>query len=106
MSADLIRLLLVLAMVPFVTANLFLYGLGSPWYKSRIGWWLFCDVLGLMLLVDITVAYKFFGDNYSARDIVSITVFAIILAGAAFGTAVLAPDAWRKFKDWRERRNA
>lgn len=96
MTADLVRLILVVAMVPFVTANIFLYGVGSPWYKSTIGWWLFCDVLGLGLLVDITVVYKFLGDDYSARDIVSITVFSIILAGAVFGTVTLARELIRR----------
>ena len=99
MSADLIRLVLLCSMVPFVTANVVIYGLCMPWYRSLVGWRVFLTDLGLAALVDISFVYHFLGDNYSARDIVSITVFAIVLAGAVFCTVTLVQALIRRRRD-------
>jgi small-conductance mechanosensitive channel len=89
MSADLIRLGLMLLMVPPTITNTLIFGLTSPWYRTTIGWWLFLDVLGLMLLVVVSVLYRYFGDDYPGRDVVSISIFLIILCGQWFGTFTL-----------------
>lgn len=82
MSADDIRFTLVaLAVIP-ATGFTLVYGLGSPWYRSLLGRALFTHALGMMLLIDISVAYKFIGDDYPGRDLVSITVYTVIIVGS------------------------
>ena len=36
----------------------------------------------LALLIDISLTYQFLGDDYALRDVVRLTVFALIAAGA------------------------
>ncbi|MCZ4498859.1 MAG: hypothetical protein JWQ74_1412 [Marmoricola sp.] len=81
MTADDIRFALVAIATLPATGFTIVYGLGSPWYKSLLGRALFTHALGMALLIDISVLYKFFGDDYAGRDVVSITVYAVIIVG-------------------------
>jgi hypothetical protein len=81
MTADDIRFALVAFAVLPATGFTLVYGLRSPWYRSLLGRALFTHALGMALLIDISVAYKMFGDDYPGRDVVSISVYAVIIAG-------------------------
>lgn len=88
MSADTIALVMVAIMAPFATLNVILYAL-YPWYRSLIGWRLMAGDLGLALLIDISLLYKAFGDSYALRDVVRLTVYALVLVGVLFTTCTL-----------------
>lgn len=99
MSADLIRLVLLVAMAPFVTFNFLAFTFGfRDWRRSLVGWRLMFESLGLAALVDISLVYHFLGDDYSLRDVVSITVFTVVLVGAVFGTVTLAQGIREKHR--------
>ena len=80
MNADLAAVVLVVLMAPPATLFPILYAF-RPWHKSLIGRALMIHSVGLALLIDISLAYKVFGDNYFARDVVRLTVYALILIG-------------------------
>lgn len=98
MSADTLAVVLVVLAAP--PATLF-----PPFYAwiSRNRWWrnptgraLMTSSTALALLIDISLAYQAFGDDYVLRDVVRLTVFALIALGA-----------WLKFGaliyEWRHR---
>ena len=80
MNADLIALILVVLMAPPATLFPILYAF-RPWYQSLIGRALMTHSVGLALLIDISLLYKAFGDDYFLRDAVRLTVYALILVG-------------------------
>lgn len=82
MSADTAAVLIVLAAAPPATAFPLLYGLTRPWWRSLVGWWVLTATVGLGLLVDISLAYKWLGDEYALRDVVRLTVYSLICAGS------------------------
>ncbi len=82
MSADTAAVLLVLAAAPPQTAFVFYYGLTAPWWRTVVGRALFTKALGLALLIDISLLYQWLGDDYSLRDVVRLTVYALIAVGA------------------------
>ena len=49
--------------------------IAQRWYYDRVG-------PALALLIDISLVYQFLGDDYALRDVVRLTVFALIAAGA------------------------
>ena len=53
-----------------------------PWWRSLAGRALMTSSLGLALLIDISLAYKVFGNDYPGRDAVRLTVYALIVAGS------------------------
>jgi len=57
--------------------------------------------LGLALLVDISLAYKAFGDDYALRDVVRLSVYAIVLAGVLFATGALIAALREKRREKR-----
>lgn len=100
MSADTLAVVLVVLAAP--PATLF-----PPFYAwiSRGRWWrnptgraLMASSTGLALLIDISLLYQAFGDDYALRDVVRLTVYAWIATGA-----------WLKFGaliyEWRFRDN-
>lgn len=96
MNADLLAVVLILAAAPPATLFPLLYGLTAPWWRAWIGRALFASSLGLGLLIDISLLYKVFGDNYALRDVVRLSVYFIIVCGA-----------WLTFTAWIiERRDA
>lgn len=72
--------LVILAAIPATIFPL-LYS-RSPWRETLIGRALMTSTVGLALLVDISLLYKVFGDEYFARDVVRLVVYFIITAGA------------------------
>lgn len=92
MTADTAALLLIIAGA--IAQNLFLVGLAftTRWRRSLAGWALFTECLGLVLLLDLTLLYKWLGDDYALRDVVRLTVFAIIAAAPWLWLASLVQD--------------
>lgn len=85
-DASVVELFLMLA-----PANLFpiLYTAFFPWWQSPLGRALFTKALGLMLLIDISVLYQLFGDNYDLREQVRFIVFTLVLLGMSYQLVVI-----------------
>lgn len=82
MSADTAAILLIVAAAPAQTLFAIIYGFGSPWWRSLIGRALFTKALALALLIDISLLYNWLGDDYALRDLVRLSVYSLIVAGA------------------------
>lgn len=82
MTADTAAILLVLAAAPAATLFPLLYGFTVRWWTFWIGRALMVSSTGLGLLIDISLIYQWLGDNYALRDVVRLTVYAFICAGA------------------------
>lgn len=82
MTADAIAFSLVCATAPAITLFVLIYGITSPWYRSMIGRALMVSSTGFALLVDLVLVYQWLGDEYPLRDVVRITVFALVCLGA------------------------
>ncbi len=84
MSADTLAVLLIIAAAPAATLFPFAYAwiARGVWWREPIGRALMVSSTGLALLIDISLAYQAFGDNYALRDVVRLTVFAWIALGA------------------------
>jgi len=87
-NADTIALALVLCMAPPATLFPILYAF-RPWWRSLIGRALMTHSVGLALLIDISLAYKAFGDDYPGRDFVRLAVYSLILLGVTFQCVAL-----------------
>lgn len=84
MSADTAAFLLVLTIAPPATLFPFCFAwiARGVWYRNMTGRALMTSSVGLALLVDISLVYQLLGDDYALRDVVRLTVFAVIAAGA------------------------
>lgn len=82
MTADTAAVLIILTAAPAATAFPLMYGLTRPWWRSLIGWWIITATTGLALLVDISLIYQWLGDAYALRDVVRLSVYGLIWAGA------------------------
>lgn len=96
MSVDLAAVLLVLIAAPAQTAFVFYYGFTSPWWRSLIGRALMTKAVGLALLIDISLIYNWLGDAYAARDVVRLSVFALIAVGAWLQLAAFIAEKHRR----------
>jgi hypothetical protein len=101
--ADLAALILIGATAPAITLFCLIYGFTSPWYKTLIGRALFVSSTGLALLVDISLLYKWLGDNYFLRDLVRLSVYGFICAGAWLKLAAVVSEKWRARHGKRDR---
>lgn len=92
MSADLIALLLVIGMAPPLTLFPFVYGWVARgiWWRNPAGRAIMISTTSLGALVDLTLLYQVFGNEYPGRDIVRLVVFGGVFAGAwlKFGALV------------------
>src|SRR5690242_7181820 len=82
MTADTAAVLLVLSAAPPATLFPLIYGFTVRWWTFPIGRALMVSSSALGLLVDISLLYNWLGDDYALRDVVRLTVFALISAGA------------------------
>lgn len=103
MSADAVAAVLVALAAPPLTVFPFAYAVLSRglWWRSIAGWALMFSTTGLALLVDISLAYQLFGDDYPFRDEVRLSVYSIILAGAWLKLIALFYESWRGRRDQR-----
>lgn len=88
MSADLAAVLLILAAAPAATLFPILYA-RRPWRRTLIGWALMIHSIGMAALIDISLLYKWLGDDYYLRDVVRLTVYAFIVVGINLTTLAL-----------------
>ena len=105
MSADVLAVLIILAIAPAITSFAVLYSLTSPWYRSMAGWALWWSSTGLALLVDISLIYHWLGENYALRDVVRISVYLWICVGAYLKLGALLREKWRARHGKRDRFN-
>ena len=101
MTADTAAVLLVVAAAPAATAFPLWYGLTAPWWRSLIGRALMTKAVGLALLIDISILYKFLGDDYALRDVVRLTVYALITVGVWMQFSALLLEQHRARRDHR-----
>lgn len=80
MTAEHLAVALIVIAAPAATMFPFVYAF-RPWHTTLIGRALMVQSVGLMLLIDISLAYKAFGDDYALRDAVRLTVYALITLG-------------------------
>lgn len=97
MSTDTAAVLLIIAAAPAAT----LFPIGYAWVARDV-WWrtpagraLMTSSTALALLIDISLAYQAFGDDYPAREIVRLSVFALIAAGAWLSLGALIHESRR-----------
>ncbi|WP_107768420.1 putative phage holin [Nocardioides terrigena] len=97
MSADHFAVLLVLCAAPAATAIPVLYAWTArhAWFRTVLGWALMTQSVGLALLIDISLAYQWLGDDYALRDVVRLTVYALIAVGTNLALVALAYEWWR-----------
>ena len=95
MSADTAAVLIVLGMAPAVTLLPALYGYSVAFWESLLGWGLMVSSVGMALLVDISLLYQVFGDDYYFRDVVRFTVYGLIFVGNWTLLAALLREKWR-----------
>ena len=96
MSADTAAVWLILAAAPAATLFPFCFAWISRgiWWRNPAGRALMTSSTALMLLIDISLAYQWFGDDYALRDVVRLTVFALIAAGAWQKLYALLSASW------------
>lgn len=84
MSADVAALILTFLAAPPLTLFVPYYGWVArrSWWRNPAGRAVMVSTFGLALLVDISVLYLVFGDDYPGRDAVRLTVYSLIVAGA------------------------
>ena len=84
MSADTAAVILVLVAAPAATLFPICYAWISRglWWRTPAGRALMVSSTALALLIDISLAYQWLGDDYAARDVVRLTVYALIATGA------------------------
>ena len=82
-TADKIALALLVGIAVVYTWFAVRYTILSPWWRSRIGRALVVSSWGMALLVNISLLYQFFGDDYALRDVVRLTVFSLVFLGGA-----------------------
>ena len=82
MTADTAAILLVLSAAPPATLFPLIYGFTVRWWTFPIGRALMVSSTALGLLIDISLLYNWLGDDYYLRDVVRLTVFGLISAGA------------------------
>lgn len=97
MSADMLAVLLVIAAAPAATAFPLCYAWAARgvWYRTPAGRALMTSSTALALLIDISLAYKAFGDEYPGRDVVRLAVYSLIAAGAWLKLGALLYE-WHK----------
>ena len=97
MTADTAALWLIIAAAPPATLFPFCFAYISRgvWWRNPAGRALMTSSTGLALLIDISLAYQWLGDDYFLRDAVRLTVFAIIAAGAYQKLYALLRASWR-----------
>lgn len=92
--ADLVATILVLGIAPPATLFAVVYGFTVSWWETTIGRAMLISSTGLALLVDISLVYKWLGDDYALRDVVRLFVFALVFLGACYKFAALVREKW------------
>lgn len=101
MSADTVALLLIIAAAPPLTLFVPYYAwvARGVWWRNPAGRALMVSTSGLALLVDISLLYAVFGDEYPYRDAVRLTVYAWITAGSWLKFGALVYESRHRRRD-------
>lgn len=100
--AEVAALVIVAAIAPPATLFAIIYGLTVPWWATTIGRAMLISSTGLALLVDISLLYQVFGENYALRDWVRLSVFMIVCLGAWYKFGALVLEKVRARREHRE----
>lgn len=105
MSADLVCLLLVIGMAPPLTLFPFVYAWVARgiWWRVSAGRAIMISTTSLAALVDVTLAYAVWGDDYALRDVVRISVFSGVFLGAWLKFGSLISESRKGRREHRER---
>ena len=97
MTADALAVLLVVIAAPAATLfpPCYAYIARGVWYRTPAGRALMTSSTALALLIDISLAYQWLGDDYALRDVVRLTVFALVALGAWLKFGALVYE-WRR----------
>lgn len=94
--AEVIALWLIIGIGAMSTTFAVYYMLFRPWWTTRIGRAMLASSSGLAMLTDISLVYRWLGDDYPWRDAVLLTVLWVIFVGACYKNgALFLPDRWR-----------
>lgn len=101
MNSDVVALVFITLSAPPLTLFplCFAWWARGVWYRTPAGRALMVSTAGLALLVDISLLYAVFGDDYPGRDVVRLAVYALIVFGAWLKFGALVYESW-----WRPRR--
>lgn len=80
-----------------------LYGFTVPWWQTSIGRALLVSSAALALLLDLSVAYQVFGQNYLARDFIRVSIMVAIFVGTLLKLGALLDEKWAAYKARRRR---
>lgn len=95
MTADTLAVVLVVMAAPAATVFPFAYAwiARGVWWRTPTGRALMTSSTALALLIDISLAYKAFGDDYALRDEVRLTVYGLVVLGAWLKLGALIYEA-------------
>ena len=101
MSVDTVALILIACAAPPLTMFVPYYAwvARGVWYRNPAGRALMVSTSGLALLVDISLLYAVFGDNYPGRDIVRLTVYVWVVLGAWLKFGALVYESRHRRRD-------
>lgn len=101
MSADTVSLLLIVVAAPPLTMFVPYYAWVARglWWRNPAGRALMVSTSGLALLVDISLLYAVFGDDYPLRDVVRLTVYAWIALGSWLKFGALVYESRHRRRD-------
>lgn len=91
---EVVSTIFVLGTALTATPFAIIYGLRSPWWQTTIGLAMLASSSALALLVDVSLLYKVFGDDYPLRETVLVFVLALVFQGSAFKLAALVKERW------------
>jgi len=98
MDADTMALLLIVSAAPPLTGFALVFGFTSPWWRSLLGRALVTKATGLALLINISFAYRYLGDDYAYRDAVRLFVYALITVGAWMQFIALLNEKYQAYR--------
>lgn len=98
---EIVAVVLIIATAIPATLFALVYGFTVPWWETLIGKAMLISSTALALLVDITLLYRVFGDDYYLREVVLMFVLQLISQGAWWKWGALIREKWRA---WRDRR--
>lgn len=99
MDADTVALALIVIAAPPATLFPLVLGFTTQWWRRPITRALMTKAVGLALLIDISLVYTWFGDDYALREVVRLTVFALIALGAWMQFGALIAEKRRDRRD-------
>lgn len=101
---EVIAVVLIIATAIPATLFALIYGFTVPWWETLIGKAMLISSTALALLVDISLLYRVFGDDYFLREVVLLFILQLICQGAWYKWGALTLEKWRAWRDRRSER--